>query len=97
MLVQIDGISAAHIVVSLITITSGLSRSARSRSRPAKCGEPDSSSPSISIVTDTGGACAPDAARQARTPSVWNSTWPLSSEAPRPKIRPSRSAGSNGS
>ena len=36
------------------------------------------------------------AARQARTPREWNSTWPLSSEAPRPSSRPSRSAGSNG-
>ena len=95
--VQIDGTSAAHIVVSLITITSGLSWSSRSRSRSAKCGEPDSSSPSMSMVIETGGAPAPPAARQARRPSAWNSTWPLSSEAPRPKIRPSRSTGSNGS
>ena len=53
--VHIDGIRA-HIVVSEITIMSQLSRSARLRSKPTKCGEPDSSSPSIRNFSETGGA-----------------------------------------
>ena len=53
---QIDGVPAAHIVVSLITMTSGFSSSLRFSSSAAKFGEPDSSSPSISIVSETGGA-----------------------------------------
>ena len=99
--VQIDGVSAAHIVVSLMTITSGPSWSLRSRSSLAKWGEPDSSSPSISSVSVTGGALSPLAASAvlaaARAPRAWKSTWPLSSEAPRPKILPSFSCGANGS
>ena len=94
--VHSDGTSAAHIVVSETTMTSQASRSARSRSSAAKCGEPDSSSPSTSSFRVTGGAVAPAAARQARSPSVCSSTWPLSSDAPRPNSTPSRSAGSNG-
>ncbi len=93
---QIDGVSAAHIVVSLTTITSGLSWSLRCSRSAAKFGEPDSSSPSISIVIETGGASSSRAASRARTPSAWKSTWPLSSEAPRPKILPSLSCGANG-
>ena len=94
--VHMDGTSAAHMVVSLITITSQASRARSRRSRSAKCSEPDSSSPSMSSLMVTGGAAAELAASQARTPREWNSTCPLSSEAPRPSSRPSRSAGSNG-
>jgi len=94
--VHSDGTSAAHIVVSETTMTSQASVAARSRSSAAKCGEPDSSSPSISSFRVTGGAAAPDAARQARSPSECSSTCPLSSDAPRPSSLPSRSAGSNG-
>ena len=110
--VHMDGTSAAHIVVSEMTIMSQLSWSARLRSKSAKCGDPDSSSPSIRNFSETGGAApggvAPEAAlpspaalplaaaRQARRPRVCKRTWPLSSEAPRPRIWPSRSAGSNG-
>ena len=83
-------------VVSLITITSQASRSRSRRSRSAKCSEPDSSSPSTISLMVTGGASPPDAATAARTPSEWMSTCPLSSEAPRPSSRPSRSTGSNG-
>ena len=94
--VHIDGTSAAHMPVSLTTITSQASRSRSRRSKSAKCPEPDSSSPSISSLTVTGGAPLLEAARQALMPREWNSTWPLSSEAPRPSSRPPRSAGSNG-
>ena len=94
--VHMDGTSAAHMVVSLITITSQASRARSRRSSAAKCSEPDSSSPSTISLTVTGGAVAPEAASAARTPREWMSTWPLSSEAPRPSSRPSRSAGSNG-
>ncbi len=82
--VHMDGTSAAHIVVSLMTTASQASRSRWARSRSAKCTEPASSSPSTSSLTVTGGACRPDAASSARRPSVWKKTWPLSSEAPRP-------------
>jgi len=41
-------------------------------------------------------AGAPAAARLALVPSAWKSTWPLSSEEPRPSSRPSRCTGSNG-
>ena len=49
--VHMDGTSAAHMVVSLITITSQASRSRSRRSRAAKCSEPDSSSPSTISLT----------------------------------------------
>src|SRR5215472_6496013 len=91
-----DGTSAAHIVVSETTITSQASRPARAASNWAKCGEPDSSSPSISSLMVTGGALAPEAARHARSPSACSSTWPLSSEAPRPSSTSPIWAGSNG-
>ena len=66
--VHMDGTSAAHMVVSLTTITSQASRSRSRRSSAAKCSEPDSSSPSTMSLIVTGGAAAPEAARQARTP-----------------------------
>ncbi len=94
--VHIDGTSAAHMVVSETTITSQASRSRSRRSRSAKCVEPDSSSPSTISLSVTGGAAASCAASQALVPSAWNSTWPLSSEAPRASSWPSRSTGSNG-
>ena len=95
---HMDGTSAAHIEVSVMTITSQDSRSRSRRSRSGRCGEPDSSSPSTSSLRVTGGAerGGRPAARQARSPRSWNRTWPLSSEAPRARIWPSRSAGWNG-
>ena len=94
--VHMDGTSAAHMPVSLTTITSQASRSRFWCSSSAKCSEPDSSSPSTISLIVTGGAAARETARQARMPREWNSTWPLSSEAPLANKRPSRSAGSNG-
>ena len=46
----------------------------------AKFGEPDSSSPSIRNFRFTAGVVRPVAARWARRPSRWNSSWPLSSD-----------------
>ncbi len=94
--VHMDGTSAAHMLVSLTTITSQASRSRSRRSSSAKCSEPDSSSPSTISLIVTGGAAARDTARQAWMPREWKNTWPLSSEAPRPSSTPLRSAGSNG-
>ncbi len=51
--------------------------------RAAKCGDPDSSSPSIRSFTVTAGVSRPVAARCARIPSRWKATLPLSSIAPR--------------
>ena len=93
---HIDGTSAAHMVVSEMTMTSQPSRSRSRRSSAAKCGEPDSSSPSISSLRVTGSVLALAAASAALVPSAWNSTWPLSSEAPLASSWPSCSAGSNG-
>src|SRR5207248_1017537 len=64
--VHMDGTSAAHMVVSLITITSQASRSRSRRSRAAKCSEPDSSSPSTISLTVTGGGAVPDVAVPGR-------------------------------
>ena len=94
------GTSRAAMPVSLTTTTSQASRSARSRSNAAKCGEPDSSSPSISNLTVTAGVSRPVAARWARIPSRWKATLPLSSMAPRAcssgPSSPSTTVGSNG-
>ena len=54
--VHMDGTSAAHMPVSLTTITSQASRSRSRRSSSAKCSEPDSSSPSTISLIVTGGA-----------------------------------------
>ncbi|CAM5453818.1 hypothetical protein STENM327S_00534 [Streptomyces tendae] len=81
--VQTVGVSSDHMPVSETTTASAVSRSARSSTRARKCGEPNSSSPSISSLRLTAGAVRPVAARWARTPSVWKNTCPLSSAAPR--------------
>ena len=94
--VHIDGTSAAHMVVSVITITSHESRSRRASSSAAKFADPDSSSPSIRSLSVTGGASRPPGARQACAARAWKRTWPLSSEAPRASSWPSRCTGSNG-
>ena len=54
--VHMDGTSAAHMVVSETTITSQREPVPRRSQQAAKCGEPDSSSPSISSLSVTGGA-----------------------------------------
>ena len=91
------GTSRAKTPVSVTTTTSGASRSRRSASsRSAKCGEPDSSSPSTRKRRVTAGVSRPVAARWARRPSRWNSSWPLSSEAPRANSSSPRTVGSNG-
>ncbi|CAM5719971.1 hypothetical protein SFUMM280S_01304 [Streptomyces fumanus] len=77
------GVSSDHMPVSETITASAASRPARSSTRAPKCGEPDSSSPSISSLRVTAGAVRPVAARWARTPRVWKNTWPLSSAAPR--------------
>ncbi len=89
--VQTVGVSSDHMPVSETITASAASRSACSLAAGrAKCGEPDSSSPSISSLRLTAGAVRPVAARCARTPRVWKNTWPLSSAAPRAYSRPSR-------
>ena len=94
------GTSGAAMPVSLTTTTSQASRSAFSFSSAAKCGEPDSSSPSMSSLTVTAGVSRPVAARCARMPSRWKATLPLSSMAPRAcssgPSGPSTRVGSNG-
>ena len=77
------GRSGAAMPVSLTTTTSQSSRSRCSRSRAAKWGDPDSSSPSTSSLTVTAGVSRPVAARWARMPSRCMATLPLSSIAPR--------------
>ena len=94
--VQIEGTSAAHIPVSLTTTTSQSSRSRRSCSRAAKCGEPDSSSPSTRIFRLTAGEVRPVAARWACRPSRCIRTWPLSSAVPLARSRSPSRVGSNG-
>ena len=81
--IVVVGTSRAKTPVSVTTTTSGASRSRRSASSAAKCGEPDSSSPSMRKRSVTAGVSRPVAARCARRPSRWNSSWPLSSAAPR--------------
>ncbi len=95
--VQTVGVSSDHMPVSDTITASAASRPACSSTRARKCGEPDSSSPSISSLRLTAGVVRPVVARWARTPSVWKNTWPLSSAAPRAKRRPSRTTGSKGS
>ncbi len=95
--VVVVGVSFDHMPVSETTTTSQASRSLCRRSRSAKCGEPDSSSPSTISFRFTAGAVRPVTARCARTPRAWKNTWPLSSAAPRPTSRSPRSTGSKGS
>ena len=94
--VQTVGVSRDHMPVSDTTTTSQRSRSAFSLSSAAKFGEPDSSSPSTISFSVTAGLVRPVAARCARTPRVWNQTWPLSSAAPRASSRSPSTVGSNG-
>lgn len=95
--VQTVGVVSDHIPVSETITVSAARRSACCSTSARKFGEPDSSSPSMSSLRLTAGAVRPVAARWARTPSVWKNTWPLSSAAPLPYIRPSRITGSKGS
>ena len=95
--VTVDGMSGASTPVSVMTTTSQSSRSRRSASRASKFGEPDSSSPSMRNLRFTAGVLRPVAARWARSPSRWNSSWPLSSDAPRARRMSPSIVGSNGS
>ncbi len=61
--VQTLGASRDHMPVSLTTTTSQATRSLRSASSAAKCGEPDSSSPSTISLRCTAGLVRPVAAR----------------------------------
>lgn len=95
--VQTVGVVSDHMPVSETITTSAASSPARASTSSRKWMEPDSSSPSTISLRFTAGAAAPVAARCARTPRVWKNTCPLSSAAPRPYMRPSRTTGSKGS
>ena len=90
------GVPTAALVESATTSTSARRRSPCSARNAWNDGDPISSSPSTNTVRPT-----PEpsgwAARCARTAARWAQTPALSSAAPRPYSRPSRSVATNGS
>ena len=83
-LVVMAGVSLSHMLVSQIIATSAASSSFAASRKPGRFAPPDSSSPSSSTVTGIGSL--PVTAFQARQASTKVISWPLSSEAPRPRI-----------
>ena len=80
--------------VSLMIATSALSRSLFAASQASRWTELDSSSPSKTYLTLTGSR--PRVARIAPAAITWAWIWPLSSAAPRARIRSPTTTGSNG-
>ena len=99
-MVWIAGVRGSHMLVSQIRPMSARSSSALSLRNGGRFTPPDSSSPSIRIVSGIGSE--PVTAFQARHASTKVMIWPLSSEAPRARMHLLPSArvsidGSNGS
>ncbi len=89
------GVAASQLPESATTMTSARNASAFSARNAAKDAEPASSSPSMKRLTPRSKS-VPSASITARSAPTWAMTPALSSAAPRPYRRLSRTVGSNG-